>query len=767
MSSEIPRAELRFDGEIAIDGLTGPVSIQRDAEGVAHITASAEPDAWLGMGFAAAQDRLWQMEYDRLRATGRWASLVGESALASDRLARRLQLRRAAEADVEAMSSASRATFEAYAAGVNAFLRTQPLPPEYAITGLEPEPWRPWHSTVVFKIRHVLMGPWQLKLAYAVLLARVGPERFSQVVSGPTTGSNTLLPPGGAVRDLLEQSGAEIAAAEHLGFLAEAMSGSNSWLVMGSRTTTGMPVLCNDSHRQLDVPNVYWQVHVRCPEFDVVGATFPGLPGFPHFGHNGKVAWCITHAMADNQDLYIEEFDGVGRYRTPSGWAEPARISERIEVAGGEPETIEVWLTRHGPIVHGDPTSGHALALRYTATEVPSRGFEVLRPMLDADNVPTLFETQRRWVDPVNNMLAADVDGNGGYLTRGRIPVRASTAGRRLPVPGWTDAHEWTGDVSESERPRLINPREGFIATANQPILGGTPPYISSDFVPPARAERIVERLATARKHSPDALAALQGDTTSTPARRWAGALASMGPFAEAAETAREMLAGWDGDLRPESSVALLYAHFRLALLRDGLGAIMGEDALDWLASEAIPASVRILEAWLDRLARGIAGEAELPPGVNVGVLIPVALAEAFSSALADQGPVPSAWRWDAGHATLGAHTIAGAFPDLAAALNPPRAHFGGDGSTIQQGGYGYRGAFDVSHLSVYRQAVDLSAIEQARWIVPGGVSGVPGSPHFSDQLERWRVHELVPMRYAESEVAGSARHHLQLQPRG
>ena len=768
MPAPVPPPDLRLDGELAIDGLTAPVSIRRDPEGVPHIEAASEADAWLGMGFAAAQDRLWQMEYDRLRATGRWASVVGPTALAADQLARRLQLRRAAEADVAAMAPATRAMFESYSAGVNAFLQTQPLPPEYAMTGLRPDPWEPWHSTVAFKVRHVLMGPWQLKLAYAVLLARVGPQRYAQAVLGPPRQANAVLPPGGAIRDLFEQSGEEIAAAaEPLGFLAETMAGSNSWLVNGARTTTGMPVLCNDSHRQLDVPNVYWQVHLRCPSFDVTGATFPGLPGLPHFGHNGAVAWCITHAMADDQDLYIEEFDSEGRYRTAAGWTAAEHSSEMIDVAGVDPVPVDIWRTRHGPIVHGDPTAGLALALRYTATEAASRGFEVLRPMLSAPDVPALFDTQRAWVDPVNNMLAADTTGNGGYLTRGRIPVRASTAGRRLPVAGWTDEHEWIGDVSEEQRPRSINPPEGFIATANQSIVEGDSPYISSDFFPPARAERIVERLRAAASHEPGTLVAMQGDTTSTLARRWGQALQSMGPFQGHSETARGLLAGWDGNLLPESNAAVLYAHFRGALLRRGLGPIIGDAALDWLASEAIPASVRILGAWLDTLARAVAGEAEPPSGVEIASLTEAALADAWVAAVSDQSADSDAWRWDRDHATLGVHTLAGAFPSAAAALNPPRAHFGGDGDTVQQGGYGYRDAFDVSYLSVYRQAVDLSAIDDARWIVPGGVSGVPGSPHFSDQLERWRRHELAPMRYTESDIARDARHDLRLLPPG
>ncbi|MGH2370732.1 MAG: penicillin acylase family protein, partial [Chloroflexota bacterium] len=487
------------DETLALRGLHAPLTIHCDAYGVAHVRAANEHDAWFGQGFASAQDRLWQMEYDRRRAAGRWAEAAGTAAVAGDVLARRLQLVRSAQADAAAMSPETQAMFEAYAAGVNAYLQSgRPLPVEYELTGLRPEPWEPWHSVAAFKVRHVLMGVWQQKLAQAQLLAMIGPEAYARLDGRSPVGSPVILPPGGAVQRLFEESFDDLRrAAAQLGFLAEAEAGSNSWAVHGSRTTTGKPVLCNDSHRALDVPSVYWQVHVACPVFDAIGATFPGLPGFPHFGHNGSVAWNITHTSADYQDLYVEQFDqdDPARYRTPDGWAVAERRVERIDVAEGQPVEIEVWRTRHGPVVHGDPRSGVALSLRYTATDEPCRGFEVLRPMLLARTVAELQETQRLWVDPVNNLVAADTAGNIGYLTRGYLPIRSSQAHRQFPAPGWTGEHEWIGRVPFERLPGALNPPEGFIATANQQVIDGDEPYIAHDFSPPFRAERIIELL--------------------------------------------------------------------------------------------------------------------------------------------------------------------------------------------------------------------------------------------------------------------------------
>ncbi|MBI3974374.1 MAG: penicillin acylase family protein [Chloroflexi bacterium] len=788
---------------LSISGLRAPVTIYRDSYGVAHVRAANEHDAWFGQGLAAAHDRLWQMEYDRRRAAGRWAEVVGRSGVAGDTLARRLQLERAARDDVEAMSAQTRAMFEAYAAGVNAFIGSErPLPLEYALVGLAPERWEPWHSVASFKVRHVLMGVWQKKLAQAQLLARVGPDTYARLDGRPPAGSPVILPPGAPYRRLLDEAIDDIRqAAAHLGFLAEAEAGSNSWAVHGSRTTTGTPVLCNDSHRALDVPNVYWQVHVACPAFDVIGATFPGVPGFPHFGHNGSVAWSITHTGADYQDLYIEAFDPEhpGRYRTPDGWAGAERTVERIEVAGGAPVEIEVWRTRDGPIVHGDPRRGMALALRYTATDEPCRGFEALRPMLLAKTVAELHETQRPWVDPVNNLVSADTSGNIGYLTRGFLPLRSpatSRAHRQFPAPGWTGECRWIGRVPFEQLPQAINPPEGSIVTANQAVVSGDEPYIADSFSPPSRAERIVELLSANGRMTPAQIIAMQGDTTSRPAQTWVRLLGRSGPFDGDAERARSLLAGWDGNVLPESGPALLYGYFRRALARALFEPIVGADTWRWLTSGESPATHALVSRWManavaaverdqasERRAEGEAtprhGDAETlgegaptapagPPRVRVREdAVMRALEEGWQQAAVRFGADPARWTWAAAHATDARHTLAARSPERAARFDPPRVGMGGDGDTIQAASYlwGERPEFPITGLSVYRQAVDLGDVACSSYVVPGGVSGEPGTSHFTDQLERWRTHQRIPMHYGEVDVRAAAVRALELKP--
>lgn len=744
-------------------GPRAPITVVRDAYGIAHVEADSEHDAWFGQGYVSAQDRLWQMEYDRRRAVGRWAEAAGRTALAGDVLARKLQLERSARADVEAMSAETRAMFEAYAAGVNALLASeQPLPPEYALTGLSPEPWEAWHSVAVYKVRHAAMGTWPAKLARAALLAKIGPEAYAKLDERESLGSPTILPPGGEVTRLLERGLDDLRdAAQYLGFLAEATAGSNSWAVHGSRTTTGMPVLCNDSHRQLDVPNVYWQVHLACPAFNAVGATFPGVPGFPHFGHNGSVAWNITHACGDYQDLYVERFDPErpGWYRTPDGWAQAERAAETIACRDARPEEIVVWRTRHGPVVHGAPEGGWGLALRYTATDRPNRGFEVFRRMLSARTVEELQEAQRGWVDPANNLVAADTRGTIGYLTRGEIPVRASKAGRLLPVPGWTGEHEWVGTVPFERMPRSINPREGYVATANQRIVDGDDPYIGASYSVPSRAERLVELLSGDARLSPEQVMGMQADTTSVPARAWAQFLAKSGPFAGAAEDARAMLAAWDGNLLPRSGPALLYSCFRRAVAQELFQPIVGKDVWAWLVSRAMTGTQGLVEHWLYNAVAHLDARTRAPDGRDWPSVVAPALAAAWERAVQLAGADPDAWRWAGVHGTNPKHTLSATFPEHAAALDPPRVSLGGDSDTLQRAGYalGTGSPFDLVDTSVYRQAVDLARIEDASSAIPGGISGVPGAAHAADQLARWRAHERVPMPYTREAVRAGA----------
>ena len=715
--------------------------IERDGYGVPHVRGETEAAAWFGMGYACAQDRMFQLDYDRRRARGQWAEVAGASAVAADVLARRLRLAAAAEADVAAMSPRLRAAFEAYADGVNAAVAdgALPLPGRYEV-----EPWQPWHSVAAFKVRHVLMGQWQHKLVQGVLLARIGPEAFSRLETRPPLGSPLAVPPDGRVSRLMDEALADVVG--HLGFLAEAEPGSNAWAVSGRRTAHGGAVICNDSHRALDTPNVYWQCRVSCPEFDVVGATFPGLPGFPHFGFNGSVAWAITHADADTQDLYVERFDG-SRYLTPDGWAEADVRAERIAVRDDYEVPVTVWSTRHGPVVHGDPADGMAVALKWTGTYRANRGLECLLPMLTARSAAELADAQDGWVDPVNNLVCADTAGHIAYQCRGELPVRSGTGHRMLPVPGWDGSCEWTGTVPFSALPRVVDPDAGFVMTANNAITDADSPYISYTFAQPFRAERIRSLLSGSPALSTAELAGMQADTVSWAARAWTRVLSGHGPYADgAAEAARSLLASWDGDLAAGSGPALLYACFQRALAAALYRPVLGDRTWEWIAAGVPVPTVSLVRRWLandtwELLGGPVPTASDGSRSERVLAAVPGALASAWARAADLGGTDPRRWRWGDVHQAVRVHPLPGAGPFTGVPI-------GGDADTIQVGGYRWRegSPFTVLSLSVYRQVVDLADPGSASFVIPGGASGDPQSPHFGDQLAEWARHRRIPM---------------------
>ncbi len=741
----------------------GEVTIVRDVYGIPHVRGETAAAAWFGMGYACARDRMFQMDYDRRRACGRWAEIAGPSAVSADILARRLGLAAAAQRDVAAMSPLLSAAFAAYADGVNQALRdgASPLPGRYPV-----EPWEPWHSVAAFKVRHVFMGHWQLKLVQGVLLARIGPDAFGRLETRPPAGSPLAVPPDGRLSRLLDEALSDVAS--HLGFLAETEPGSNAWAVSARRTAHGGAVICNDSHRALEVPNVYWQCCVGCPEFSVSGATFPGLPGFPHFGFNGAVAWAITHGDADTQDLYIERFDGAS-YLTEDGWRPASVRTERISVRGAGDTQTSVWETRHGPVVHGDPLSGMALALKYTATYRPDRGLECMLPMLTAASVDSLVAAQEGWVDPVNNLICADAGGRIAYQCRGELPVRSAPGHRRLPVPGWDGACEWVGTVPFGSLPRAADPSAGFVMTANNAIVDGDSPYISYTFGQPFRAERLRSLLAGSAVLGVDELAGMQADTVSWAARSWCSLLGGLAPFpAGGAEEARVLLAGWDGDLRADSSPALLYACFQRSLAESLYRPLLGPRTWEWVASGNPVPMISMVRRWLANDTWELLG-GPVPPSASGGgesrgrertervlAVLPAALAGAWAAAVSHGGPDPVRWRWGDVHQAERVHPLSaglsgGPSGGLSGSLDGGRlagVPMGGDADTIQAAGYGWRqgGQFTVTSLSVYRQVVDLADPAAASYVVPGGSSGDPHSPHFADQLAEWTEHRRVPM---------------------
>jgi penicillin amidase len=738
-------------GTLNLAGLDGPVTVYRDRRGIPHVQASSLHDAFFAQGFVTAQDRLWHMDWDRRRALGRWAEIAGPAGVEQDKLMRRFRLGASAKADFEVVSLDTQAMLESYAGGVNAFIQTaSELPIEYRIIGSGPEPWEPWHSMAVFKVRHILMGSFERKLWNARMVRRLGYRKAQEAIPESRPGELLIVPPGAEYSGPTDKSLPDfLEGAEWPGLPAREEGGSNNWAVHGSRTTSGAPLLAGDPHRGLEAPSVYYQNHIACDEFDVVGLSFPGVPGFPHFGHNAHVAWCVTHAMADYQDLYIERFKSNDSlvYEFKGEW-EPAEVStEVIQVAGGPSEEFEIISTRHGSIVAGDPTKGTALALRYTATAEPIKAFDSISRMLTATSVDEMDESMRDWVDPANNFVCVDVQGDIKYLTRGRLPIRPK-ANAWVPVPGWSGDYEWSGYVPFEEMPRSRNPETGFIVTANNRIADEDyPHYIGLDYDGEHRARCIFQTLETLGSATVEDMASVHGLRTSIPARELCELLDDVEMRTEAAAEAKRLLHSWDCRMDRDRPEPTIFSAFHDALAEAYSASILGP-----LAEEMAGETGRGAPSWYGRTKSSLHDKLKSVSSSGEMSELHSLLAGALETAVAKLkswlGEEMSEWTWGRVHRTSPKHALSAAFPNLAQELNPPSVGTHGDGFTPLAGSYSAAEPYIVTSASMARYVFDTSNWDNSRWVVPLGASGHPGSPHYSDQTDTWANVALLPMLY-------------------
>ena len=777
-NAELKAAVPQLSGALQLKGLKAKVEVYRDVLGIPYVRAENEHDAFFAQGFVTAQDRLWHMEYDRLRGSGRWAEAVGDGALEQDKLMRRFRLSASAKADYAAMDAHTRMVFDAYAAGVNSFIQSpDPLPAEYAIAGIEPEEWQTWHSLVVYKVRHILMGVFESKIWRARMVRAMGPEKAGKLFPGYEPGHLLILPPGATAPGPLDAGLKELAqGAAALNHLSEMDGGSNSWALAGGSTATGKPLVAGDSHRALDTPNAYYQNRIACPEFDVIGLSFPGVPAFPHFGHNPWVCWCVTHTAADYQDLYIEQLRGkdTPQYLHQGQWLDAETYDETIRSSTGREESIQVVVTNHGPIISGRPEEGSGMALKYTATESASEWPAILWKMLRARSAEELVESQRGWVDPCNNFVFADVDGNYGYFCRGRIPIRSRVNGW-LPVPGWTGEHEWQGDIPFEELPKSINPSEGYVATANnRPVGDDYPHYIAVDFTPEFRVKGVTQGLKSlARPSAPD-MAKVHNQRISMPALAYLAVLPGVEPSNALAAIARDRLLAWDGSMDANLPQPAIYSAMRDALLKEVFERNLPPD----LAYDAWHPADRGLGSFGNRLKARmvemlrqddrsllVGNHPELVEGDTWPAAISRALTKGVATLFARLGDDPDAWVWDRVHRAVPKHTLSAAHPELNGLLDPPAIPHSGDGDTPLQGGYSPATFATVTSLSVARYSYDTADWDNSLWVVPLGSSGHPGSPHYYDQSETWRRVEMVPMRWNWDGIIANSETQQALEP--
>lgn len=828
------------NGMLTVPGLSGAVEVVRDRDAIPHIFATNKSDALFGLGYVHAQDRLWQMEFQRRIGHGRLSEIFGEAALSQDRFLRTVGFGRAARAAWQRLPAGARAEIEAYVAGVNAFIDThrgRHLPPEFTLLRVEPEPW-----TGADVLAWVKMMAWDLSANYASELLRLdiatalGPERRAALMPPyPSNGLNILEGLGlgtvpssasdGASADTSVgrpragygdiswrrrgrpdsstqgqgsargtdvgswsaaltrgMSGGPSAVRDLLlgGSLTEAL-GSNNWVVDGTLTASGKPLLANDPHLGTHVPSLWYLAHLSAGAFDVIGATLPGVPAVA-IGRNRHIAWGETNVAADVQDFYRERLDATGSAAEFRGAMEPLRvIPEEIAISGREPLRIDVRVSRHGPLI-SDAINANAkaaaetgveasateplepLALRWTALDDEDQTIVAFLRLNDARNWTDFTAALEHFVVPAQNFVYADVDGHIGYYLPGHIPIRASGDGSE-PTAGWTGATEWIGWVPFAELPHTFDPPTHAIVTANHRPMDGARPLIGLEYPEPYRARRITDLLAGRRDLTPDHFRLIQADTVSLHAQ---ALLPTLLQHVDAADEhdrhALDILRSWRYDARGDSAAAAIFGAWFLKLAPVLAGDELGP-RLSASYAGRFSYITRFVTDTLSRNDRQWCDDTNTPAAESCRQSVTRALHEAVGSLRQQLGRDMPRWRWDAVHQAVFPHQGLDAVRLLRPWLGRSVPN-GGDWSTVNVGPVDADAPYTQRSIPGYRQIVDLSSANDSRFLDAVGQSGHALSSRYDDFLTDWQAVMHRPMRMERSAIEREAIGTLRLVPR-
>ncbi len=774
-----------------VPGIAAPIEIVRDGWGVPHVFAATDRDAHFGLGYAHAQDRLWQMEWQRRIGAGRLSEVVGADGLEADKFLRTLGVRRAAEALVDGLSPAARDVLEAYAAGVNAVLAQQrPLPPEFLVLGVEPAPWTPADSLSWMKLMAWdLAGNYDIELLRTRLIQAVGVERAGALLpGGPTAGEIE-----GARRSTPARAAALALAPARIDALARASRrldaftgprgpdiGSNAWVVGGARTATGEPILANDPHLGAQIPAQWYLAEIQGDRLHAVGATLPGLP-LVVIGRNARVAWGLTNLGADVQDLFVERVkpDDRNAVADGDGWA-PMTVVDSPIVVRGQPQPVP-WsarATRHGPVISdvideraaADVSGGEdtVLALRWTGLDPNDTTFDAFLGLNLAADADAVVAALRAVVSPCQNVVYADVDGQFGQIAPCRIPIRAAGDGS-LPVPGWDESHAWRGSIPFDDLPQRRNPPDAVIVAANQAVRAADPShFIGRDWALPYRAARIASLL-----EAPDALGqplkaldmvAIQTDETSLYALELQPFLTRLddGGDARRAE-AIALVAGWDGHAHAGSAAAAIaeawLVHLNRLILVDDLP---GDLLDDYLPNDNLQQQPRrFLATALREPTSPWCDDSRTAERESCPDLARRALDLALADLRARLGPNMAGWRWGRLHALTLPHRPLGEAALLGSLLNRRVAN-GGDAFTVDAAPPNPAAPYRQDKMPGYRQIVTLRADDVGRYSVATGQSGHPLSRHYDDRVRAHGAGDYAPMTLGRDHVQGDV---LRLEP--
>jgi penicillin amidase len=770
----------QLDGRAQITGLEAEVTVTRDSHGVPTIDAATLGDLFFAQGYVTAQDRLWQMDIMRRFGSGELSEILGESLLKLDREQRILGLRVAARKSLLLASPRDRSFFEAYARGVNAYISASghKLPIEFRILGYAPKPWLAEDSVVIANgmVKDLNYHYFFDALSREKILAKLGPELTADLYVNrswhdrpPTVMREDLKQANNdagdsddddSENDPSDNSVTRSAPLATPGGMTEELpvNGSNDWVVSGAHTVSGKPLLSNDMHLGHQMPNLWYEAHLHAGTLDVAGVTLPGMP-YVIVGHNQRIAWGFTNVGPTVTDVYIENFNGQGEYQTPTGWLQPEHRAEVIHVKGRPDVTLDVKITRHGPIITElVPGETRPLALRWTLYD------SLHIPFFDVNTAQNWQEFKQAFSQldaPGQNVVYADVDGNIGYQTTGKIPIRAAGDGS-LPVSGADSAHEWTSYIPFEKLPSIYNPPSGIIGTANGRITPDNyPNSISMEWEAPWRTARIYHVLESGRQFSAADMLALQTDIHSEAelfaAERFVYAVDHASKPSARAKQAADLMRSWDGRMQASSAAPTIaetsIRELRRLLLEPKLGsppATNEDEALSWKTYSWEMRSVWMENILLHRPKRWLP-----EPFQNYDELLTAAVEAAVN------GPETpkdlASWRWGAFNVVEIEHPVLGKIPLIRRWSAPGVQEQSGSGYTVK--------AVTRHHGPSERFTANLADLDQSTLNIVTGQGGNFMSPYYMDQWKAWYEGTTFTLPFSAKAVESTKVHRLVLEP--
>ena len=748
----LSRSLPQIEGEITIAALQQPVKIIRDEKGVPHIFAENESDLYVAQGYIQAQDRLFQMDLSRRQASGMLSEVIGEATLNNDKYFRTLGLRRAAEASYEQYSEEAKEVLQSFAKGVNAYMdelkENGKWPIEFTILGYKPEEWTVIDSLTIGKyMAYDLGGNWEDQAFRYYLLQTFSEDKAYDLYPAYPNDAPYII--GKEELDIESSFATAIIAHEY--------NGSNNWVVSGELTKSGKPLLADDPHLGLATPSIWYQMHLEAPSVNVSGVIFAGIPGII-LGHNENIAWGVTNTGPDVQDLYIEKRnpENETQFLYNEKWEQATIINEQINIKDEEPIDYSITITRHGPIISEFAQKAGAetvLSLKWTALE-PSSELEAVLNMNKASNWDEFERALEKFHTPAQNFVFASPDGTIAYKANGKIPIRKK-GDSLLPVPGWTDEYEWEGFIPFDELPRIVNPEEGFISTANNKVISDDYPYhISNQWAQPYRQMRIQEVLRSKNEWTTDEMKALQMDQKNLQAEEF------VPPFIEILsdrsnediQSVMNILEQWDYNDDANKAAPLIFNLWMTKIPQV-------------LFEEHIPLETYSLfrgrKPVVDKLIQA-AIEGEPGPWIKEYGGISKLLEDSLQLTLKDikdmQGNNMDKWQWGKFHQVSFKHPLSSVGP-LGLLFNSKGSlAVGGSGVTVQAAAFTEDGT--VNHGGSWRFVADTADLTKSYHLVGPGQSGHVKSEWYNDQIEDW-----VKGIYHETDMKLVEGHQLWLNP--